>query len=153
MSERDRFVPKHPRPASEPSWDADTGVGEPPRPGNASARAALEGIGAIARQLDEHSETDRRELDRINRKLDQHGETLTTLRESAAETRATVRSIRDSIQHQQQLQLAEVQGEQTARVEKHKAERERMSGRTKVLLALIGVMSAAVTLLTTYLAK
>lgn len=152
--------------AADDEWGDDTGVKSvPSRPGarpatqpgpKASARAALERINDLRDDFAAHALADKEALARIDAKLDEHSETLTLLRESAAETKATltvVRDMRDELRHARKLELVKVEAEVASGVETQKHRRMTTGLRYKALLALIGVLGTGVGALVHYLVK
>jgi hypothetical protein len=150
-------------------WGADTGVEDRPLPraktspgeyrenrgaprtASTSANAAFREIRELGRKLDEHSSQDRTALAAINSKLEDQGETLIQLRIDSGATTAAMQTMTSELRHRRDIHKIEVEGEITGRVEKQKMERERMSNQTKVWLALIGVLTAAITVVITEL--
>lgn len=125
--------------ADRDGWDEDTGVGEVPngRSGQSrSARAAFRAIAEVVKKIDQHAADDREALGKIDRRLEAHGETLGTLRESAAATKAALEAMTSELRHRRDLEKREIDGDTTARIEREKTARVRMTSRAKVLIGL-----------------
>lgn len=121
------------------------------QPKNASARAAFREISALRKDLALHSQSDQIALKGIHDKLteqdktlDEQNKILTSIQVAAASTKTAVDLTLEELRHNRGIQKIRVEGEVTTGLEKEKTKREGMSGRTKVWLALISVLSIAV---------
>lgn len=121
------------------------------KPNVASARAAFREIRALRTDFANHSQSDQLALQSINAKLeaqdrtlDEQNGVLTEIKVNAAETGTAVKMLIDEIRHKREVQKIKTEGEVTTSVEQEKTKRAHISGRTKVLIALIAVLSTAV---------
>lgn len=120
-------------------------------PNAASARAAFREIRALRTDLANHSQSDQLALQSINAKLSAQDDTLeeqnkvlTEIKVNAAETGTAVKMLIDEVRHKREVQKIKIEGEVTTSVEQEKTKRAQLSGKTKVLIALIAVLSTAV---------
>lgn len=112
-----------------------------PKKSSASARAAMAEIRSLRAELTSHSQTDQLQLARIHEKLEGQDEMLTNIRIEQAKMSTGMEQMTAELRHGREIQKIKIEGEITSRAEEQKTEREKMSSRTKVLLALIAVAS------------
>lgn len=150
-SESERARRLHPRAGTSP-----TGVPTD----RATARAALGKIDELTRRFDEHAERDEAELGEINDKLDDQARVLDVLRGETAGMRGTLSVVSQDLQHARDLERIEHAGEEQRAtlaeqksLEQIKAAAEAWPWKAKVILAIIGVITAALAIVSTLLAR
>lgn len=122
-----------------------------------TATAAFEKIEEVGdrleRRISEHAEHDEDALARLDLKIDAHSQSLGTLRETTAEMRGILKSIELDVSHQRELTRISEQAEAATGVEMVKLQRDKIPWRGKIILAVIGVVGAAVGALTSWMTK